>query len=145
MRFLQRAQVTECPRHLIPVTFHILLVVVRCPDNPCNVTSHTRFLCYANYHAILFCLQSYEKSRAKQKNSSFFCRDRVSSPSLMAKLRKVRAKQKNSSFFQKTNKIYSCARVKRKPTCRLGLRGCCLKYVSTLLLLSMYQRAPASP
>jgi hypothetical protein len=39
-----------------------------------------------SYFAILS--QSYEKSRAKQKNLFFFCRDGVISPSKTAKLRK---------------------------------------------------------
>ena len=116
---------TECPRHLIPVAFHILLVVVRCPDNPSNVTSHTRFLCYANYHAILFCLQSYEKSRAKQKKYSFFCRDRVSSPSLMAKLRKVesKTKEKKYSFFHKDRKDLLFSESETEADLQVGAEG----------------------
>ncbi len=44
---------------------------------------------YIRHLSAIFRLQSYEKSRAKQKNMFFFCRDGVSSPFLMAKLLKI--------------------------------------------------------
>ena len=49
--FLQRAQVTERPRHLIAVALHIVLAVAGCPYDAGNVATDAWFLCYANNHA----------------------------------------------------------------------------------------------
>ena len=90
---------TECPRHLIPVAFHILLVVVRCPNNPGNVTSHTRFLCYANYHAIFVLLAKLRKVESKTKELLFFLPRQSKFAIFDGKVTKSRGQNKRNTLF----------------------------------------------
>ena len=50
MGFLQHTQVSESPRHLVPVTLHISLPWYGGTNDIGDVSRHTRFLCYANNH-----------------------------------------------------------------------------------------------
>jgi len=67
-------------------------------------------------------VQSYEKSSAKQKNSFFFCRDRVISPSQTAMLRKKLVK--NNGFWKiNANRFFSTlakARIRPKIMAKRG-------------------------
>ena len=49
-RHLQLTQVTERPRHLVAVAFHISVAAGCCPDDTGNILGHTGFLCNTNYH-----------------------------------------------------------------------------------------------
>ena len=50
MRLLERTQVTECPCHLITVTFDESLVAVPRPKDVGYFLGYTWFLCYTDYH-----------------------------------------------------------------------------------------------
>ena len=41
---------TESPRHLVAIAFHIGLFVGCGTDDSCDVSAHAGFLSYANYH-----------------------------------------------------------------------------------------------
>ena len=56
MRFLERTKVTECPCHLITVTFDESLAAVLRPKNIGNFLGYTWFLCYTDYHYFLWFL-----------------------------------------------------------------------------------------
>ena len=56
IRFLQLTKVAEGPCYLVTITFHITVACRGSPDDSGDILSHTRFLCYTNYHVLFLFL-----------------------------------------------------------------------------------------
>lgn len=64
-----------------------------------SAASKYRFKVYSTHSKMSICLQSYEKSSAKQKKIILFLPRQSKFSTLVAKLRKVECKSKEKSFF----------------------------------------------